>query len=323
MSVALRIENLVKDFRHPFTLGKVRVIDDLSLEIREGETFGFLGPNGAGKSTTLKLINGLLRPTSGRIEIFGVDHRDVSVKARIGFLPENPYFYDYLSGEEFLDFYAQLFGMGRRDRRQRAKRLLERVGLGARASDPLRKYSKGMTQRLGLAQALINDPELVILDEPMSGLDPVGRRDVRDIILELKKEGRTVFFSSHLIPDVEMICDRVGILVEGVLRSQADLHDRLAVSVPSSEVCVAGISEETFDRIRFLSKRTVARGTEILLEVPGDGSVEKIIDLVRADGGRIVSVVPRRESLESLFLREIRNPAQADSGQERSGGETS
>ncbi len=308
MSVALRLENLVKEFRHPFMLGKVRVIDDLNLEIREGETYGFVGPNGAGKSTTLKLINGLLRPTSGRIEILGVDHRDVSVKARLGFLPENPYFYDYLSAEEFLDFYAQLFDIARTDRRQRAKRLLERVGLGARASDPLRKYSKGMTQRLGLAQALINDPELVILDEPMSGLDPIGRSQVRDIILELKKEGRTVFFSSHFIPDVEMICDRVGIIVEGKLRDQTDLHEWLAMRVPTSELRVAGISEETFDRIRSLSSRTVASGTEILLEVSDDGTVEKVIDLVRVDGGRIITLTPHRESLETLFLREVKSP---------------
>ena len=316
MSVALRIENLVKDFRHPFMLGKVRVIDDLNLEIRVGETFGFVGPNGAGKSTTLKLINGLLRPTSGRIEIFGMDHRDVAVKARLGFLPENPYFYDYLSAEEFLDFYAQLFGMGRADRRQRARRLLDRVGLGARASDPLRKYSKGMTQRLGLAQALINDPELVILDEPMSGLDPIGRGQVRDIILELKKEGRTVFFSSHFIPDVEMICDRVGILVEGKLRDQTDLHARMAMDAPSSEVRVAGISKATFDRIQSLSNRTVASGAEILLEVPGDGTVEKLVDLVRADGGRIISITPNTGSLEALFMREVNTPSSKDRGEE-------
>jgi ABC-2 type transport system ATP-binding protein len=314
MSGALITENLIKDFRHPITLRKVRVVDGLDIEIREGETFGFLGPNGAAKTTTLKLINGLLRPTAGRIKIFGKDHRDVSVKARIGFLPENPYFYDYLSGEEFLDFYAQLFGIGRNDRRLRTRRLLERVGLAARAGEPLRKYSKGMIQRLGLAQVLINDPELIILDEPMSGLDPVGRRDVRDIILELKREGRTVFFSSHLIPDVEMICDRVGILVEGVLRDQADLHDRLAVSAPSSEVRVAGISKGTFDHARSLASRIVASGPEVLIEVPGDGTVEKLIDLVRADGGRVVSITPNRESLEALFIREVNNPPETDGG---------
>jgi len=306
MTPALKTQDLVKEFRHPMTMKKVRVVDHLSLEIKEGETFGFLGPNGAGKTTTIKLINGLLRPTSGRIEIFGRHHRDVGVKSRIGFLPENPYFYDYLKAEEFLEFYAQLFGIPRDERRRRVKRLLERVGLGDKAGIQLRKFSKGMTQRLGVAQTLINDPELVILDEPMSGLDPIGRRDVRDIILDLKREGRTVFFSTHLIPDVEMICDRVGILVEGALRDQTDLHNRLAASASPCEILVAGIPAETFERAAAMATRTVARGSEMMFEVPGDGSVEKVIDLVRAAGGRILSVTPQRESLEALFLREVR-----------------
>jgi ABC-2 type transport system ATP-binding protein len=305
MPAALRIENLVKEFRHPITLKRRRVVDDLSLVIEAGETFGFLGPNGAGKTTTLKLINGLLHPTSGRIEILGGDHREVSVKAKIGFLPENPYFYDYLSADEFLDFYAQLFDIPRVERRRRINKLLDRVGLGEQSGEPLRKFSKGMMQRVGLAQALINDPELVILDEPMSGLDPIGRRDVRDIIIELKREGKTVFFSSHLIPDVEMICDRVGIIVEGRLRDQEDLNARLAMGDQSTEILVAGLSKETFERASSNAIRTVARGSDILLELPGDGTVEKVIDLVRAEGGRIISVLPKRESLESLFLREV------------------
>ncbi len=306
MIPALRIEHLVKDFRHPMTLRPVRVLDDLSLEIRAGEIFGFLGPNGAGKTTTIKLVNGLLRPTAGRIALFGRDARDVAVRARVGFLPEQPWFYDHLRADEFLDFYAQLFEIPRAERRARAKRLLARVGLSDRARDPLRKFSKGMTQRLGLAQALINDPELVILDEPMSGLDPIGRRDVRDIILELKHEGRTVFFSSHLIPDVEMICDRVGILVGGRLRDMGDLHARLAARETESEVRVGGISPSAHRRASALAKRTMARGAEFLFDVPADGTVEKLIDLVRADGGRIISITPRRESLEAIFLREVR-----------------
>jgi len=306
VSSALSIEHLVKDFRHPMTLRPLRVVDDLSLEIRAGETFGFLGPNGAGKTTTIKLVNGLLRPTAGRIAIFGREARDVAVRARVGYLPEQPWFYDYLRADEFLDFYARLFGIARAERRARVKRLLERVGLAERARDPLRRFSKGMTQRLGVAQALINDPELVILDEPMSGLDPIGRRDVRDIILALKREGRTVFFSSHLIPDVEMICDRVGFLVGGRLRDQADLHERLAARETESEVRVAGISAPVYRQAAALAARTVASGKEFLFEVPADGSVEKLIDLVRADGGRIISITPRRESLEALFLREVR-----------------
>jgi ABC-2 type transport system ATP-binding protein len=306
MIPALRIEHLVKDFRHPMTRRRVRVVDDLSLEIRAGETFGFLGPNGAGKTTTIKLVNGLLRPTAGRITIFGREARDLAVRARVGFLPEQPWFYDYLRADEFLDFYARLFGISRADRRVRVGRMLERVGLADRARDPLRKFSKGMTQRLGLAQALINDPELVILDEPMSGLDPIGRRDLRDIILDLKREGRTVFFSSHLIPDVEMICDRVAIIVGGRLRDQADLHERLVAREVESEVRVGGISPPVYRQASALAKRTLARGGEFVFDVPADGTIEKLIDLVRADGGRIISITPRRESLEALFLREVR-----------------
>lgn len=313
MAIALRIENLVKEFRHPITMRKNCIINNLSLEIPTGITYGFLGPNGAGKTTTLKLINGLLRPTSGRIEIFGKDHRNVSIKEKIGFLPENPYFYDHLSAEEFLNFYGQLFGIVRTERVRRVKRLLERVGLAERAREPLRKFSKGMTQRLGLAQALINDPELVILDEPMSGLDPIGRRDVRDIILELKKEGRTVFFSSHLIPDVQMICDRVGILVKGNLRDQADLNERISMKTWTSEIVVAGITHELFEQVSQSAIRTVAHESEILLDVPDDGSIEKVIDLVRAGGGRVISIVPKRESLENLFLREVNKSGQDDS----------
>ncbi|MGH7480453.1 MAG: ABC transporter ATP-binding protein, partial [Candidatus Methylomirabilales bacterium] len=204
--VVLKTEGLTKEYRIGFWRTRVRVLHDLNLEVHQGEIFGYLGPNGAGKTTTLKLLMGLIYPTAGRASILGRDVQDVAVKAQVGFLPENPYFYDYLTGREFLHFYGQLFGLAYRDRRQRIDELLHAVGLSKAAELQLRKYSKGMLQRIGLAQALINDPQVIVLDEPTSGLDPVGRKEVRDLILDLKGKGKTVFFSTHIVPDAEMIC---------------------------------------------------------------------------------------------------------------------
>ena len=217
-SAVIEISGLVKSFKGHLGLGRKVAVSGLDLSVGRGEIFGLLGPNGAGKTTTLKAMIGLLRPDAGSVRLFGRPPSDVSARARIGFLPENPYFYDYLTAPEFLDFYGRLHGFGRAERRRRVEATLERVGLDAGRSQALRKFSKGMVQRLGLAQAILHDPDLVILDEPMSGLDPIGRRDVRDLILELREAGKTVFFSSHILQDAELICDRVGIVVEGRLR---------------------------------------------------------------------------------------------------------
>src|SRR5439155_5994110 len=208
-----------------------RVLEDLNLEVASGEVFGLLGPNGAGKSTTLKLILRLIFPTNGAVRIFGSDWRAVSLRARIGFLPENPSFYDNLSAEEFLNYAGSLFRLAAPERRRRAGKLLEQVGLAEVGDIPVRRYSKGMVQRLGLAQALINDPDLVILDEPMSGLDPLGRREVRDLILDLKAQKRTIFFSTHILSDTEMICDRVGLLVRGSLKAVGRIDDLVSREV--------------------------------------------------------------------------------------------
>src|SRR5712692_4755616 len=240
----IRTDGLTKEFR--LGLGRQRVValDRLNLEVNQGEIFGFLGHNGAGKTTAIKLLLGLLTPTAGTAWILDRPITDVAVKQEVGFLPESPYFYEYLTAEEFLTFYGQLFGLGGQRLARKVDELLEMVRITDARRLPLRKFSKGMLQRVGLAQALINDPQLVILDEPMSGLDPIGRREVRDIILQLKDRGKTVFFSTHILPDVEMICDRVGILVRGRLRSVGAIHELVGASaVTSVEVIVEGLPD--------------------------------------------------------------------------------
>src|SRR3954453_22830506 len=223
---AIDVEELTKDYKVGFWRPRpYRALDRLTLRVEHGEIFGFLGPNGAGKTTTLKLLMQLIFPTSGRAEILGRPVGDVSVRRRIGYLPENPFFYDNLSAEELLTYFASLFGYRGADRRARVSRMLDEVGLGAERRFQLRKYSKGMLQRVGLAQALLNDPEVVFLDEPMSGLDPMGRREVRDIILRLRDRGTTVFFSSHILADAEAICSRVAIVSGGRLAAAGSIAE--------------------------------------------------------------------------------------------------
>src|SRR5882672_6332901 len=238
----LELNHVSKSYRTHLSLRKYWILRDLSLSVREGEIFGAIGTNGAGKTTTIKLALGLIFPDAGVVRLFGEDASKVGSRRRVGFLPENPYLYDYLTGEEFLDFHARLFGLDASTRRRRVKDLLERVGLANRGDRQLRLYSKGMLQRIGLAQALINDPEFVILDEPMSGLDPIGRREVRDIILDLKARGRTVFFSTHILSDTEMICDRVGLLVKGSLKAVGRIDELVSRDVPYWEVALRGVA---------------------------------------------------------------------------------
>jgi ABC-2 type transport system ATP-binding protein len=279
----VRADNLQKTFALGFFRKKVRAVDGVSFDVEENEIFGFLGPNGAGKTTTLKMLMGLIFPTGGAGYLFGKKVPDVDAKRRLGFLPENPYFYDYLSGEELLDFVGRLFSLNSSERHRRARVLLERVGLGAAGDRPLRKYSKGMLQRLGIAQALINEPELVVLDEPMSGLDPIGRKEIRDLIAELKKEGRTILFSTHILSDVELLCDRVGIVVGGRLRDSGPLDKLLSPKLLGTEV--------------------VADGQ--LIRLGPDADVNAELSRLLAAGKKVSSVTPRRESLEDLFVREV------------------
>ena len=277
-------------------------LKDLSFEVQEGEVFGCLGPNGAGKSTTLKLLMGLMYPTSGSMKILGKDIDDPSVKAAIGFLPEQPYFYDYLSAPELLEYFAQLSGVPAGERAPRAKKMLERVGLGDVGNLQLRKFSKGMLQRVGIAQAIIHDPKIVFLDEPMSGLDPVGRREVRDIIQGLNDEGKTVFFSTHILSDAEALCDRVAVLHKGTLRGVEVVADLLAKARGKIEITFEGSAASGGLCDLGAECRTTGQTTRAILD---EAKQDKAIDILRANGNRLLSLTPVHGTLEDYFLTKI------------------
>ena len=307
MPSAIRIESLTKDYAIGFWRRRTyRALDHLSLDIDGGEVFGFLGPNGAGKTTTLKLLMQLIFPTSGRAEILGRPVGDIGTRHRIGYLPENPSFYDYLTAEELLGYFGELFGYSGADRRTRVQALLDRVGIGAERRLQLRKFSKGMIQRVGIAQALLNDPEVVFLDEPMSGLDPLGRRDVRSLILELRDQGRTVFFSSHILADAEALCRRVAVVAGGRLAASGALSDILAFQVHGWELVMAGLSPEVVARL----KPSVRRATEIspgryALELSLDQSPDHMLAELMAAGASLVSLNPVRGTLEDFFMKRV------------------
>jgi ABC-2 type transport system ATP-binding protein len=302
MMPVLELQDIHKSYRSHLSIRRHWVLRGLSLAIEPGEIFGFIGTNGAGKTTTIKLALGLIFPDSGCVRLFGQEAAQVELRRRVGFLPENPYLYDYLTGEEFLDFHARLFGLDAPARRGRVRELLERVGLANRGDRQLRHYSKGMLQRIGLAQALINDPDLVILDEPMSGLDPLGRREVRDIILDLKARGRTVFFSTHILSDTEMICDRVGLLVRGSLKAVGRIDELVAREVPCWEVALRGVGNRNLPCGEVVSRRD----DRILVRVDSQGDLHRLLAILDGRGAQLVSVTPGRQSLEDLFIREAR-----------------
>jgi len=282
----------------------------VDLEVKRNEILGFLGPNGAGKTTTIKLLMGIIYPSSGSASILGAPVGDVKTKQRIGFLPEQPYFYDYLKGREFLDFYARMHGLGASERKRRVQELMERTGVAHAAELPLRKYSKGMLQRIGLAQALLGDPEVVILDEPMSGLDPLGRRDIREIIFSLKEEGKTVFFSTHILPDVEQICDRVCIIHRGKIRDSGRLTELLKPGVETVDLQFSDLDDAAAAALgslagRFPGLRVIRKGGLCLVSAPGWEAADEAERLGRARGGRMVMLTPQKETLENYFLREI------------------
>src|ERR1051325_11315009 len=301
----VEIENLTKDYEVGFwRKRKVRALDGLSLSIEGGQIFGFLGANGAGKTTTLKLLMRLIFPTGGSAQILGHDIRDVSMHQRIGYLPENPYFYDYLTAREFLDYCAQIFGYPAESRRKRAADLLARVKLDEKRWDTqLRKFSKGMLQRVGLAQSLVNDPEIVFLDEPMSGLDPVGRREVRDLIASLRDEGKTVFMCSHILSDIEVLCDRVAILKKGKLAQVGYLDElRQTTEGPNRmEVMATGADGYTL-RQHLPGTGIAATPRGLRIEISSEDEIERVLAALRKAGGKIVSVQPIKQSLEELFL---------------------
>jgi ABC-2 type transport system ATP-binding protein len=307
MTAAIATEDLTKDYAVGFWRPRpYRALDRLTIEVRTGEVFGFLGPNGAGKTTTLKLLMQLVFPTSGRAEILGRPVGDVAVRRRIGYLAENPYFYDYLTAEELLRYFASLFGFSSADGRARAARLLDEVGIGAERRLQLRKFSKGMLQRVGIAQALINEPDVVFLDEPMSGLDPLGRREVRALILRLRDEGRTIFFSSHILADAEALCSRVAIVAGGRLTAAGLLGDMLAFDVRGWELVVSQVSPALLERVRSEVRRAtqIAEG-RYALEIPPDMAPERVLANLTAAGAQLVSLNPMRETLEDLFVRQV------------------
>lgn len=308
MPPAIRIEALTKDYWVGFWRKRpYRALDRLSLEVQPGEIFGFLGPNGAGKTTTLKLLMQLIFPTSGRAEILGRPVGDVGARQRIGYLPENPYFYDYLTADELLQYFARLFGYSGTHARQRAATLLDRVGIGPeRRRQQLRKYSKGMIQRVGIAQALLNDPEVIFLDEPMSGLDPLGRRDVRSLILELRDRGRTVFFSSHILADAEALCSRVAVVAGGRLAATGRLNDILAFEVRGWELVIADLRPEVLAQFApQITKSTEISSHRYSLELPLDVQPERMLGDLIATGAKLVSLNPLRDTLEDFFVRRV------------------
>ena len=303
---AIETIDLTKDYAVGFWRKRPkRVLEHLNLEVAAGEVFGLLGPNGAGKSTTLKLILRLIFPTSGAVRIFGSDWRDVSLRARIGFLPENPSFYDNLSAEEFLNYAGSLFRLVAAERRRRAGKLLEQVGLAEVGDIPVRRYSKGMVQRLGLAQALINDPELVILDEPMSGLDPLGRREVRDLILDLKAQKRTVLFSTHILSDAETLCDRVAILHRGRLQGLGEIGEILAMGVASTEIVLEAPPPGVLDSLALEGVPAVRTGERVRLSVQDEVEVERVLEIAVREKVKVVSITPVRMTLEDYFMEKV------------------
>jgi ABC-2 type transport system ATP-binding protein len=310
---ALATYDLTKDYAVGFWRPRpYRALDRLTLEVEPGEVFGFLGPNGAGKTTTLKLLMQLVYPTSGRAELLGRPLGDPEAKRRIGYLPENPYFYDHLTAEELLRYFAGLFGYRAADRNARASRLLDDVGIGAERRLQLRKFSKGMLQRVGIAQALINDPELVIFDEPMSGLDPLGRRDVRALILRLRDRGCTVFFSSHVLSDAETLCSRVAILAKGRLVTAGRLNELLAFRVRGWELVAASVTQSLLGSISPRATRVTRIGEDrFAFELPLGQPIDRILSELTAAGGQMVSVNPLRETLEDFFVEQVSAPETA------------
>lgn len=315
---ALSIQDVAKSFRSNWGR-RVDALHQVSFEVSRGEIFGLLGPNGAGKSTTLKILMGLMRPSRGSGSILGRPLGSLEARSRIGFLPENPYFYDYLTATEFLETCASLTSVPRDGRRERIAGLLERVGLDPSSRQKLRKYSKGMLQRVGLAQAVLHDPEILILDEPMSGLDPTGRREVRDLIQSLGDEGKTVIFSSHILPDVEALCERVGILVQGRLRQSGRVTELIGQGRGGYEIEVRelpGSLSASWSREGILRES----GDRWVVAASGREVMEERVGQILNSGGQLLGVKPLQRSLEQVFLDEVRNEI-PDIPRVRAGGE--
>ena len=310
MDYVVEINKLSKDYETGFLKKKrVRALDDLTLNVKGGQIFGFLGGNGAGKTTTIKLLMSLMFPTSGWAKILGLDIADVQMHRRIGYCPENPYFYDYLTALELMDYFGQLFGFDSAMRRNKTEELLTAVGLEEKDwRRQLRKYSKGMLQRVGLAQSLINEPEIVFMDEPMSGLDPVGRREIRELIAGLREKGVTVFMSTHILTDIEALCDEVAILRNGKLSASGNLNDLLVTSGEQRvlEVSVQGVAADAIrERIEFIAGASIsAKPNGANIQILDESDLDAVLTISRDAGGHLISVQPVKQSLEELFVKE-------------------
>jgi ABC-2 type transport system ATP-binding protein len=301
---AIEITGLSKEYAVGFWKKQRRpALKSLNLTVEAGETFGFLGPNGAGKTTTLKLLMGIIFPTAGSATILGRDASDPEVKRKIGFLPEQPYFYDYLSAPELLDYYARLSGVSAAARKQRIGELLEQVGLSDVGNKQLRKFSKGMLQRVGIAQAIIHDPEVIFLDEPMSGLDPVGRHEVRELIQGLKDAGKTIFFSTHILSDAEALCDRVAVIHKGELRGVGVVNDFHSAVAEQTEVIWLGASAVA--AVTGLLTESHITGETVRVTVPS-ANLDRLLETLRQQRARLISVTPIHGTLEDYFLARTR-----------------
>ncbi|CAN5713941.1 ABC transporter ATP-binding protein [soil metagenome] len=310
MKHIIEIENLSKDYEVGFwKKRKVRALDGLNLSVSGGQIFGFLGGNGAGKTTTIKILMSLIFPSEGSAKILGEDISSTKMHAKIGYCPENPYFYDYLTARELMNYFGELFGLDAQKRNQKTEELLTKVGLEEKDwNKQLRKFSKGMLQRVGLAQSLVNEPEIVFLDEPMSGLDPMGRREIRELIAELRENGTTVFMSTHILSDIEALCDNVAILRNGKLAATGNLNDLLMKSGETQqfEIVVKGVSADALkNEIEKISGASIsAKANGATIQVSDENEIENILKLVRKNGGSLVSVQSVKQSLEELFVKE-------------------
>ncbi len=313
---AIEVKDLRKTYRTPFARKKVEALRGVSFTVQRGHIFGFVGPNGAGKTTTIRTLMGLIKPSSGSASLLGHPIPSRAARAKVGFLPETPYFYDYLTVPELLDLAGRIFGISAAERVKRADVLIERVGLGRARSQSLKKFSKGMLQRAGLAQALMNDPELVVLDEPMSGLDPIGRKEVRDLILELRDQGKTVFFSTHILSDVEAITDQVAIIARGQLQSHGTPAELVAKTILGVDISIRIAPETVVTELVAGAEKVRRVGEELSLILPASSDVDAWLQRAHAAGAKVVSVAPRHETLEDTFLRQVANADASPAGME-------